>query len=204
MASGPQRLCKNISLCRVWWLLPRIHSQIQGEKDFAQLEAGNVLPVLMQGFFLIYTTRNTPHFHKVSWHDLKAPPSSHLAWQNHLLPAMNEASVILLFHREEDGLGIRTAPALQEACGRCGLSWALLAHWARKPGPPVSKVGGSHVWLGHTSLTAMLWAVRMPRTGNTAPYRQHNCQGQRLIGEYLSLVYLHWWLQAVNLAHFSQ
>lgn len=37
---------------------------------------------------------------------------------------MNEASVILLFHREEDGLGIRTAPALQEACGRW---WAELS-----------------------------------------------------------------------------
>lgn len=68
-----------------------------------------VLPVLLHGFLFIYPTSNTPHFHKVSWCDLKAPPSSHLAWQNHLLPAMNDANVILLFHREEDGAGVTTA-----------------------------------------------------------------------------------------------
>lgn len=79
-------------------------------RTLPQLQAVNAVSVLLRGFLLLFPMNSTLHFYKASWHDLRAPPKSHLAWLNHLPPAMNEVDVILLLHRAEDGTGIAAPP----------------------------------------------------------------------------------------------
>ena len=104
---------------------------------------------------------------------------------------MNAGDAILLFHREDNTCITMVQAAPQEARGRAEIRGEPCRHAELgQAGPHVKKVSRSHVPLGHAPLAATLRAVKTLRIGNTVPYSQQNCQGQRLSGEYLPLVYL--------------